>query len=180
MTAGAGEIPYIKVYNLTFDGSLDFKKDPTFVTVTTHERELQRSKVFPGDVLMNIVGPPLGKVSIVPELWSEWNINQAIAIFRPIKEVRHKYLAYWLLSEQTVSWAVSRSKATAGQFNLTLQICRDLPIPLCSVDEQDEIVRRIDSALARIDRAEAEAARAAGLVERLEQETLARAFRGEL
>jgi type I restriction enzyme S subunit len=43
-----------------------------------------------------------------------------------------------------------------------------------------EIIRRIDSALARIGRAEAEAARAAGLIERLEQETLARAFRGEL
>jgi type I restriction enzyme S subunit len=43
-----------------------------------------------------------------------------------------------------------------------------------------EIVRRIDSALARIGCAEAEAAQAAALVERLEQETLARAFRGEL
>jgi hypothetical protein len=36
-----------------------------------------------------------------------------------------------------------------------------------------EVVRRID-------RAEAEAARAAALVERLEQETMARAFRGKL
>jgi hypothetical protein len=43
-----------------------------------------------------------------------------------------------------------------------------------------KIVRRIAIALARIGRAEAEAARAVALVERLEQETLARAFRGEL
>jgi predicted translin family RNA/ssDNA-binding protein len=43
-----------------------------------------------------------------------------------------------------------------------------------------EIVRRSDSALARVERAEAEAARAAALVERLELETLARAFRGDL
>jgi type I restriction enzyme S subunit len=33
-----------------------------------------------------------------------------------------------------------RSKATAGQSNLTLQICRDMPMPLCSLDEQREIV----------------------------------------
>ena len=32
MTSGAGEVPYIKVYNLTFDGTLDFSKDPTYVS----------------------------------------------------------------------------------------------------------------------------------------------------
>jgi len=33
MTVNSGEIPFIKVYNLTFDNSLDFSVDPTFVTV---------------------------------------------------------------------------------------------------------------------------------------------------
>ncbi len=55
-----GDIPYIKVYNLTFDGSLDFSIEPTFISQSVHEKELSRSKVYPGDVLMNIVGPPLG------------------------------------------------------------------------------------------------------------------------
>ena len=78
------EVPYIKVYNLTFDGSLDFSIDPTFISYTTHTKELKRSIVYPGDVLMNIVGPPLGKVSIVPNTYPEWNLNQAIGIFRPV------------------------------------------------------------------------------------------------
>jgi type I restriction enzyme S subunit len=80
----SGEVPYIKVYNLTNYGALDFTINPTFVSRATHTGELSRSKVFPGDVLMNIVGPPLGKVSIVPNIYAEWNINQAIAIFRPM------------------------------------------------------------------------------------------------
>lgn len=180
MTAGIGEIPYIKVYNLTFDGSLDFEKDPTFISTETHEKELQRSKVFPSDVLMNIVGPPLGKVSLIPDLWPEWNINQAIAIFRPVTTLQPRFLTYWLLSEQVLLWAVALSKATAGQHNLTLQICRDLPVPLCSIEEQTEIVRRIEAAFARIERMAAEAHRAAALLDRLEQSTLAKAFRGEL
>ena len=64
---------------------------------------------------MNIVGPPLGKVSIVPNDAPEWNINQAIAVFRPLPSVNFKYLAKWLLTETLTRWAVSFSKATAGQ-----------------------------------------------------------------
>src|SRR5690349_12399479 len=81
-----GEVPFIKVYNLTDRGLLDFSISPTFVSEQTHSRDLARSKVFPGDVLMNIVGPPLGKVSIVSNLYPEWNINQAIAFFRPLSD----------------------------------------------------------------------------------------------
>lgn len=71
MTSGVGEIPFIKVYNLTFDNTLDFSIDPTFVNKDTHTKFLERSVTYPGDVLMNIVGPPMGKVSIVPELYPE-------------------------------------------------------------------------------------------------------------
>ena len=43
-----------------------------------------------------------------------------------------------------------------------------------------EIVRRIEAAFARVDRMAAEAARATALLDRLEQATLAKAFRGEV
>ena len=54
------------------------------------------------------------------------------------------------------------------------------PIPVASPSEQAEIVRCIEAAFARIDRMAAEAARATALLDRLEQATLAKAFRGEL
>lgn len=180
MTSGTGVIPFIKVYNLTFDGTLDFSRDPTFVNQDTHCKELKRSIVKPGDVLMNIVGPPLGKVSVVPDDWPEWNVNQAIAIFRPLAFLNNRYLALWLLSDSMLSWAKRDSKATAGQSNLTLELCRGIPVPACHIKEQREIVRRIESAFAKIDRLEKEAKRAMELVGRLEEAILAKAFRGEL
>src|SRR5258708_24292716 len=78
----AGDIPYLKVNNLSFGGPLDFTKSRTFVRKHLHDHDLSRSKVVPGDVLMNIVGPPLGKVAVVPDSHPEYNINQAIARFR--------------------------------------------------------------------------------------------------
>jgi type I restriction enzyme S subunit len=47
---GAGEIHFFKVYNLTFDGSLNHRHKPTFVDRETHTLELARSRVQPGDV----------------------------------------------------------------------------------------------------------------------------------
>lgn len=180
LNSDGGDVPFIKVYNLTFDGSLDFTKEPTFVSKSIHEGFLKRSKVFPGDILMNIVGPPLGKVSVVPETHPEWNMNQAIAVFRAKDEVLPAFLAKWLLSEAYLSWATALSKATAGQRNLTLEICRRSPVPVPPLDEQAEIVRRIEAAFSRIDRLTEEASRAAHLLDRLDERLLAKAFRGEL
>lgn len=142
-----GEIPFIKVYNLTKNGSLDFSINPTFTNIETHNNFLSRSKVYPNDILMNIVGPPLGKVSVVPKDYPEWNINQAIVIFRPFY-TNIAFFKFFLLSHVTINLMEKQAKATAGQLNLTLEICRRLPIPVCSNEEQTMIVSLLESKLA--------------------------------
>ncbi len=47
-------VPFLKVYNLTFSGNLDFTIDPTYVEPQVHEKELKRSRVRSGDILMNL------------------------------------------------------------------------------------------------------------------------------
>jgi type I restriction enzyme S subunit len=180
MSEGSGDVPYIKVYNLTMTGKLDFSIAPTYVSVETHQGELARSKCYPGDVLMNIVGPPLGKVSIVPSAHQEWNINQAIAIFRPLQGILNTYLAYHLLREWAVTKAKGHAKATSGQFNLTLEICRNLPVPICSVEEQREILRQVGGAIEVLTSADISIAGGNRRLEALNQSILAKAFRGEL
>lgn len=177
--ANTGDIPFIKVYNLTKNGALDFSIDPTFVSAKTHNEFLARSKVYPNDVLMNIVGPPLGKVSIVPSTHSEWNINQAIAIYRSAA-LLPKYLSEFLLFEKTVNYMMAQSKATAGQFNLTLEICRDLPIPVPSFEEQAEIVRTLEAQLSNVDSISQEIEIQLTKSETLRQSILKKAFSGQL
>lgn len=138
-------IPFLKVYNLTFDGSLDFTIEPTFVTPVVHSKELARSKVQPGDVLMNIVGPPLGKVSIVPAKFPSANINQAIARFRMREGVPPRYIAAYLLSDWAQRWLGSRSKKTSGQQNLTLELCQTLPVPFPPEQLLGQVVSALDA-----------------------------------
>ena len=69
--------------------------------------------------------------------------------------------------------------ATA-QKNINLAILNDLAIPLPSLAEQREIVRRLESALARLDATAAAHAAAVAELDRLDQSLLAQAFSGKL
>jgi type I restriction enzyme, S subunit len=176
MFSGDGEVPFLKVYNLTFDGSLDFTVKPTYVTGTTHQGLLARSRSIPGDVLMNIVGPPLGKVSIVPSIFPEWNINQAIVTFRTSSGLANRLLAHWLLAQPVLSRLERTAKATAGQHNLQVSTCRKLPIPVPPLAEQARIVAEVDRHLSIIREVEAEVDTNLQRAQSLRQATLANAF----
>lgn len=149
MTEGCGEVRFLKVYNLTHDGSLDADNRPVFISRQTHEGELRRSAVKPGDVLTNIVGPPLGKVSIVPTSVPEANINQAIVAFRPKTGVSSRLISAYLLREQTRRWLYSRGKKTSGQLNITRTTCRNMPFPSVLLNPREAPI--IEQALLRND-----------------------------
>lgn len=143
---GVRTIPFLRVTNLTDGGKLDLT-DKVFVSEETHKGFLARSVVYPNDVLMNIVGPPLGQVAVVPSTFSEWNINQAIAIFRAVYGVLPSFICRYLLSSVAQQWLKVRSKTTAGQTNLTLEVCRCLPIPLPPEAEQQALLASLDVSL---------------------------------
>ena len=176
MFSGAGDVPFLKVYNLTFDGSLDFTVKPTYVAGTTHQGLLARSRSIPGDVLMNIVGPPLGKVSIVPSVFPEWNINQAIVTFRTSPGLVNRLLAHWLLAGPVLSRLERTAKATAGQHNLQVSTCRRLPIPIPPLAEQVRIVAELDRHLSSIHGVEAEVDTNLQRAQALRQAALAKTF----
>jgi type I restriction enzyme, S subunit len=181
LSSGSGEVPFIKVYNLTFDGTLDFSVKPTFVSAETHNTRLKRSRVFPGDVLTNIVGPPLGKVSIVPDTYPEWNINQAIVSFRVNREVvDNKYLAYILQSPDFQARTRATTKGSAGQDNISLSTCRSIPMPIPPLDEQRPIVAYLDSVQARLASLRELQSATGEELSALLPSVLDRAFKGEL
>jgi type I restriction enzyme S subunit len=63
-------VPSLKVYNIV-DQRLDFDYKPQFIARDLHGGAMRRARALPGDVLMNIVGPPLGKVAVVSDQYPE-------------------------------------------------------------------------------------------------------------
>jgi type I restriction enzyme S subunit len=172
-------VPFLKVYNLV-NQSVDFGYRPQYVEPEAHLGPLAKSRTLPGDVLMNIVGPPLGKVAIVPDAHDEWNINQAICLFRPSRRVATEWLYYLLCEGANIRQIQLETKGSAGQVNISLTQCRQFEFPVPSIDEQQEISRRTQELFTLADQLEARLTAARKVVDRLTPALLAKAFRGEL
>ena len=134
-----GKIPFLKVYNLSFTGEMLFDENPQYILAETHNGKLARSKVYPNDVLMNIVGPPLGKFTLVTDEFEEWNINQAIAIFRAKERILPKFLLHALMQPKVLEPFIGQAVGIRQQ-NLSLEQCRNLQFPLPSLEEQKSFV----------------------------------------
>ncbi len=177
--APQGEIPYLKVYNIVND-EIDFQSKPQYIPRDVHETKLQSSKLKPNDVVMNIVGPPLRKIAVIPDTYPEWNMNQAIVRFRPKDDLNYRFLYYALLNPETLDDVIKKTKGVVGQANISITQSRNLKIKLPSLPEQQQIVRILDRLLAREQRARQAAAETLAAIDRMKQAILARAFRGEL
>jgi type I restriction enzyme, S subunit len=167
-----GEIPYLKVYNIV-NQRIDFNYKPQFISKKIHN-QLNRSKIYPGDVLMNIVGPPLGKVAIVPEQFLEWNINQALAIFRPIAKKINIFLYHYLVCGLEIRKI--HTLGVVGQDNISLEQCRNMIFSLPPLSEQQAIVDQINKLLIIVNELELQVNDRKKQVEELMQAVLREAF----
>jgi type I restriction enzyme S subunit len=172
-------IPFLKVYNIV-NQHVDFFQRPQYVPENVHAGVLRKSIAYPGDVIMNIVGPPLGKVAIIPHTHPEWNLNQAITIFRPGPRILGEWLYIYLCSGIFLDDEALVTRGSAGQSNISLTQCRNLVIPVPSLDEQHEIVRRFSELLSASDALLTRLSVAGRAVERSSRAILAKAFRGDL
>jgi type I restriction enzyme S subunit len=172
-------VPFLKVYNIV-NQQVSFSYRPQYVTKALHEGSLAKSRTNPGDVVMNIVGPPLGKVAIVPADHPEWNINQAIALFRPSARIYSKWIYIVLCGGSNIREIQHETKGSAGQTNISLTQCRNFVFPVPSTEEQAELARRVDILLSHADRLVARLDSANTLANSLAPSALAKAFRGEL
>ena len=146
-------VPYIKMYNLR-NQKIDFDYQPQYIKEEVHNGKLQRSRTEIGDLIMNIVGPPLGKLAIIPNSLPQANFNQAAVLIRPLqyKEVLVKYLFYYL-SEMTEINSIS-TKGSAGQVNISLTQSQNMRIPFPPLAEQKRIVAEIERWFVLVDQIE--------------------------
>jgi len=167
------EIPYLKVYNIR-NQKIDFHYKPQFIKKNVHETSLKRCILKPGDVIMNIVGPPLGKVAIIPNDYPEWNCNQAIAIFRCIDNEINEYLYLYLSTG--IYLKTLDFKGMAGQDNISVTMCKNLLLPLPPKEEQKTILHKLKTLLEKKQALETEITQSEQHAQKLMQAVLKEAF----
>lgn len=100
-------------------------------------------------------------------------------ILRVGNDALPKYLEIILRSPTAVSYFNSASVGST-MVNLNQKVIKNLEVYFPSLDEQTEIVRRVDHLFAHADRIEQQINNALARVNNLTQSILAKAFRGEL
>ena len=172
-------IPFLKVYNIV-NNKIDFESEPQYVSEEIQNSQIKKSITYPGDVIMNIVGPPLNKVAIIPDTYKEWNLNQAITLFRPKEYLNNKYLYYFFCEGSSVNSVIDKTRGVVGQVNISLSQCRDFSISIPPMEEQLEIVKRIESLFNILDDAERRYQVLCDKVDKLPQAILGKTFKGKL
>ncbi len=135
-------VPYIKMYNLR-NQKIDFAYHPQYITEEVHNGKLQRSRAEVGDLIMNIVGPPLGKLAIIPTTLPQANFNQAAVLIRPykFKEVLVSYLKIYLEEMSEINSIATRG--SAGQVNISLTQSQNMRIPIPPLNEVRRIIEEV-------------------------------------
>ena len=172
-------IPYLKVYNLR-NQAIDFDYKPQYIKESIHNGILKRSKTEIGDLIMNIVGPPLGKLAIIPTSLPESNFNQAAVLIRPYlyKNIINKYLFYFL-SEMSEINSIS-TKGSAGQINISLSQSKNIRVPFPPLAEQEHIAKKVEQLLTIVDTIEQLQEELKALVKQTKNQVLNYAIAGKL
>ena len=172
-------IPYIKMYNLR-NQKIDFEYKPQYITAEIHNGKLQRSRTEVGDLIMNIVGPPLGKLAIIPPSLPQANFNQAAVLIRPYlhKDNINVYLKAYLEEMSEIN-SIS-TKGSAGQVNISLTQSQNMRIPLPPLPEIERIIKNLKYWLSFVDNIEENKEKLQDSIRQVKSKVLDLAIHGKL
>jgi type I restriction enzyme, S subunit len=143
-------------------------------------RDRVRSQVAVGDLLVTIVGANTGDVCPVTTELPEHYVCQSVSLMRPTDRRLCPYLNLYLNSTAHGRGQYDRYSYGEGRPHLSFDHLRMTAVLLPPIDEQHEIVRRVEALFALADKIESRVALATARVEKTTQAILAKAFRGEL
>lgn len=142
-------------------------------------KELPNYHLKTGDVIMGRRGE-MARCALVGEKENGWLCGTGSLFFRPnLKKINPQYL-YWVLSNSNTKAFLEGEAKGSTMSNLNLNIVRNIPFPLPSLEEQKKIVKQVEQLFAFADKIEARYSKAKTMLDKLPQSILAKAFRGEL
>lgn len=171
-----GDVMYVTAKNIKEDG-IDLT-DITYVSHEVHDEIYKRCDVKKGDVLYIKDGATAG-IATINDLDEPFSLLSSVALLRPDKK---KLLAGYLkytLNDPYLKRKILTSVAGNAITRLTLKKIKEIPISICDIAEQHEIVRCLDGLMTHERRIASACGTALRQIEALRTTILARAFRGK-
>jgi type I restriction enzyme S subunit len=173
-------VPVLRIPNVV--GGIIDKEDLKYAVLS--EKEYKNLSLKEGDILIirsNGSVSLVGRGALVRDGEEGFAYAGYLIRIRPNQEVVNpKYLNYVLQSYDVRLQIELQARSTSGVNNINSNEVRALMISLPPLDEQKEIVFRVETFFALIDKIETRYKKAQAHVDKLTQSVLAKAFRGEL
>jgi type I restriction enzyme S subunit len=138
-TYSANGVPFLRSQNVHDDGVV--LDNVARISNAIHQR-MAGTTVFPDDLLLNITGGSIGRCALVSAELGEANVNQHVAIIRPVLRSVGKYLHSVILSPYFQD-QIEETQTGAGREGLPKNKMDRIAIPLPSLAEQSVIVERV-------------------------------------
>jgi type I restriction enzyme, S subunit len=169
-------IPLIRSMNVHFAG---LKLDGLAYLDDKQADELKNVEVKANDVLLNITGASIGRVTQASPEMDGARVNQHVCIIRTNPILDAGFLSRYIASPTFQKWIIAEEYGATRQA-LTKQMILNFDIPLPPLNEQKRIVAKIEELNDRTQRAKEALETIPQLCDRFRQSVLAAAFRGDL
>ncbi|HKV48040.1 MAG TPA: restriction endonuclease subunit S [Candidatus Acidoferrales bacterium] len=173
----ASGVPFITIGNIVKETrKIDFSD--TFMVPRAYFDALKPNrKPRTGDVLYTVTGS-FG-IPVLVETDQEFCFQRHIAIIRPNRDTKPKWLCYLLSSPQLFQQADDAATGTA-QRTVSLRALRNLAVPHASPDAQDAAVARLDLVWEQTERLQSVYTQKIAALDELRKSLLHEAFNGRL
>ena len=169
-------LPFINTGHIEPNGTLSNDR-MNYITRAKFD-SLGGGKIQANDLVYCLRGATMGKAAIVNPLM-EGAIASSLVIVRPKESITTSFTYTFLISPQGKDLILRYDNGSA-QPNLSAKSLGQYPLALPPIEEQTEIVARVEELFAYADQIEQRVKDAQSRVNHLTQSILAKAFRGEL
>ncbi len=145
-------VPFLSAQNVK-DGQINLEKY-NYVSKDFHEHLTKKNKPRKGDILYSRVGAKYGEAAIV-DFDFEFSVYVSLTLIRPKSEIFNNEFFKYYLNSPIVKQKAKKSIKSSGVPNLNVKDVRGFNIPIPPLEEQRDIVAKLDQAFAAIDQAKA-------------------------
>ena len=140
-SSSSGAVPVLRMGNIV-DGTIDW----TDLVYTNNDQDIEKLTLQKDDVLFNRTNSPIhvGKTALYESEKSAIFAGYLVRINYKKDVVRGKYLSYILNSEPILQHGFSVMTKSINQANISASLLAQYEIPLPSLEEQDEIISKLE------------------------------------
>jgi|LakMenEpi03Aug12_release.lakeMendotaPanAssembly.Ray.scaffolds.fasta_scaffold30738_5 type I restriction enzyme S subunit len=169
-------ILFIRSQNVYDDGMhLD---DVVYVSEET-DAEQPWSRVVSGDILLNITGASLGRTCLVPDNFQAANVNQHVCILRLLSSTSRHFVSM-VLKSSGMKAQFDAAQNGAAREGLNFAQISKLALAVPPAAEQTEILKFLDTELAKFDTLTTEAQHAIDLLQERRTALISAAVTGQI